>query len=100
MVTESELGLFNDAYILFHPTRMIITRFLQKEGKFPTSRITKALGLSERLIAFHLSVLYTAGFVESEYGLDATSGVSRVARYYWITPKVDETSKKFIAALR
>jgi DNA-binding transcriptional ArsR family regulator len=100
VVIESETKLFNDAYILFHPARMIITRFLKKEGKSPTSRITKALGLSARLISFHISILQTSGFVESEYDLDSTSGSQRVARYYWITPKVDEIIREFIATLK
>lgn len=95
---EEELG---DIYILSHPARSRIVRFLKDEQRAYISEIAKAMGLSERLVSFHLSMLSTAGFVESEYGLsNPAKNPPRMVRYYELTPKVDETLNKFIAALK
>ena len=97
---RKEIEEFNGAYILSHPVRAAIVKFLRKEGKAYISQIAKALGLSERLISFHLSMLSSAGFVESEYGLANPGNPPKAVRYYWLTPKVNETLGKLVESLK
>ena len=98
---ERELEEFSGAYILSHPVRAAIVRLLRKEKTAYTSQIAKALGFSERLVSFHLSMLLRAKFVESEYRLtNPVTSPPRVARYYRLTPKVDDTLSKFVDALK
>lgn len=91
---------FGGAYVLSHPVRAAIIRLLKSKGEMYTSKIAEELGFSERLTAFHLSMLTSAGFVDSEYRLTNPEKPPRVARFYRLTPKVDETLKKFVAALQ
>jgi DNA-binding transcriptional ArsR family regulator len=89
-----------EAYILSHPVRAAIIRLLKREKEAYTGKMAGELGLSDRLVAFHLSILTGAGFVESEYRLTNPNNPPRVARYYRITSKVDETLKAFVEALK
>lgn len=91
---------FGGAYVLSHPVRAAVVKLLRKEGEMYTRKIAERLGLSDRLVAFHLSMLTSAGFVNSDYRITATMSPPRVARYYRLTPKVDETLDKFTLALR
>jgi len=88
------------AYVLSHPVRTAIIEILKKKQKAYIAQIAKELGLSERLVAFHLSILSTAGFVVSEYGLSNPQATPpRAVRYYHLTSKVDKVLKQFVAAL-
>ncbi len=99
-ITPEELRKMGAAYPLSHPARASIIKLLKKEGKAYIAQLAEELGLSERLISFHLSVLSSGGFVESEYGLsNPGKNPPRVVRYYHLTEKVDETLREFLAAL-
>ncbi len=97
---KSQIEETSGAYVLSHPVRAAIVRLLRKQGEVYTSKIAEALGISERLAAFHLSMLTTAGFVDSEYRLTNPGNPPRVARYYRLTPDVDKTIAKFVASLK
>jgi len=101
MAMKGELEELRGAYVLSHPARSRIVRLLKKEGKAYPAKIAEALQLSERLVSFHLSMLSTAGFVKSEYGLsNPVERPPRMVRYYELTPKVDKTLEKFMAAFK
>jgi len=88
-------------YVLSHPVRAAIIKVLKKKDSAYIAQIAKELNLSERLISFHLSILSTGGFVESEYALsNPMTAPPRVVKYYRLTPKVDETFGEFAAALK
>lgn len=98
---KKELEEFGRAYILSHPVRAAIVKFLRKEKTAYTTQIAEALGFTPRLVSFHLSMLLRAEFVESEYRLtNPTTDPPRVARYYRLTPKVDDTLHAFVDALK
>ena len=99
-ITREELATIGAAYPLSHPARASIIKFLKKEDKAYIAQIGKALGLNERLVSFHLSVLSSGGFVQSEYGLsNPSTNPPRAVRYYRLTEKVDKTLDEFRAAL-
>ncbi len=101
VLTHEELQKMGSIYPLSHPARASIIKMLKKEGKAYIAQIAEALGISERLASFHLSVLHSRGFVESEYGLSNPSkNPPRVVRYYYITDKVDKALDEFIANIR
>ncbi len=102
MQTErrEEIEKSTGAYILSHPVRAAIIRLLRREEEMYTTKIAGILGLSDRLTAFHLSMLTSAGFVDSEYRLTNPGNPPRIARYYRLTPKVDETLRAFVEALK
>ncbi|MEA1872492.1 MAG: winged helix-turn-helix domain-containing protein [Chloroflexota bacterium] len=88
-------------YVLSHPVRAAIVKVLRRKGNAYIAQIARELALSERLVSFHLSILATAGFVESEYALsNPVTAPPRVVKYYRLTPKVDETFSQFVAALK
>jgi len=98
---KKEMEKFGGAYILSHPVRAVIIKFLKREKAAYTSQIAEALGFSPRLVGFHLSMLLGAKFVESEYRLtNPATNPPRVARYYRLTPKVDDTLRTFVDALK
>lgn len=97
---RKEMEELGGAYVLSHPVRAAIIRLLRKEKEMYTSKIAETLQLSDRLVAFHLSMLTSAGFVNSDYRLTNPMNPPRVARYYRLTPKVDETLEKFMAAMK
>ena len=88
------------AYVLSHPVRANIIRLLKKEGEMYTSKIAKVLGFSDRLLAFHLSILASNGFIESEYRLTNPEQPPRVARYYKVTGRVEAILEEFVASLK
>lgn len=98
---KSKVRMPRGAYVLSHPVRAAIIEGLKKKQKAYIAQVANELGLSERLVSFHLSILSTAGFVESEYGLSNPRGTPpRAVRYYHVTPKVDEVLNEFVAALK
>ncbi len=99
-VERKEMEEFEGAYVLSHPVRAAITKLLKKEGAMYTSKIAKTLDFSDRLIAFHLSMLASAGFVESNYQLTNPGTPPRIARYYSLTDKVDKTLAEFMASMK
>lgn len=100
-LSQDELRKMGAIYPLSHPARASIVKLLKKEGKAYIAQIAKALGLSERLVSFHLSVLHSNGFVESEYALsNPSTNPPRVVRYYSLTGKVDKALDEFIANIR
>lgn len=100
-IERKEMEQLGEAYTLSHPARAAIVKFLRKEGPAYTTQIAKALGLSERLASFHLSMLCGKGFLDSEYHLtNPATSPPRVARYYRLTPKVDDTLRTFVDALK
>lgn len=100
MAGIKEMAELSGAYILSHPVRVSIVRLLRENKKMYTTKIAKALGLSDRLIAFHLSMLTTGGFVTSTYGKANPPNPPRIVRYYELTEKVDQTLDDFIKAFR
>ena len=88
------------AYVLSHPVRFAIIKLLRAEGETYTSKIAEKLGINNRLVAFHLSMLATGGFVDSEYRLTNPGNPPRVARYYRLTSEVAKTLEKFVAELK
>lgn len=100
-IKRNEMEQLGGAYTLSHPARAAIVKFLRKEGPAYTTQIAKTLGVSERLASFHLSMLSSNGFLDSEYKLtNPATSPPRVARYYRLTPKVDETLQTFVDALK
>lgn len=99
---KAEIGKLSGtvgAYVLSHPVRTAIVRLLKEKGDMYTSKIAAELGLSDRLAAFHLSMLASAGFVTSEYRLTNPGNPPRVARYFRVTPKVKEALDALCKAL-
>ena len=100
-LTHEELQKMGAIYPLSHPARASIIKMLKKEGKAYIAQIAKNLGFSERLVSFHLSVLSSGNFVESEYALSNPSkNPPRVVRYYHLTDKVDKALAEFIANIK
>ena len=89
---------FGDAYVLSHPARVRIVRYLKKEQSAYIRQIAEGTEMSERLVSFHLSMLANAGFVKSDYGV--SNPARRLVRFYELTPKVDTTVEKFVMALK
>lgn len=88
-------------YVLSHPVRAAIIQVLREKERAYIAQIAQELGLEDRLVSFHLSVLSTSGFVESEYGLSNPQvQPPRAVRYYCLTPKVDKALREFTEALR
>lgn len=97
----SKVRTSSGVYVLSHPVRRAVIEVLKKKQKAYIAQIANELGLSGRLVTFHLSILSTAGFVESEYGLSNPRGTPpRAVRYYHVTPKVDKVLNEFVAALK
>ena len=92
-----ELG---GAYTLSHPARAAIVALLRKKGKSYPAEIARELGLSERLVSFHLSMLSGGGFLVSEYALSNPGNPPRVVKYYQLTKKVDEALERFVKELK
>lgn len=88
------------AYIISHPVRASIIKLLRKHQEMYISKMAKTLGVSERLAAFHLSMLASGGFVDSEYRLANPGSPPRVVRYYRLTQKVDKTLNSFIEEMK
>ena len=91
----------SSAYVLSHPIRTAIIKILREKGEAYPAQIAKELGLSERLVTFHLSVLSSAELVKSRYGLtNPVKSPPRAVRYYRATSKVDEAVDEFAASLK
>lgn len=88
------------AYIISHPARATIVSFLRKKGKAYPAQISREINLSPRLVTFHLSMLSTGGFVNSEYGLANPSNTPKAVRYYYLTDKVDKVLEDFVSSLK
>lgn len=99
-MADIKIGELGGAYIISHPVRASIVKLLRENKKMYTSKMAKMLGLSDRLVAFHLSMLTTGGFVTSTYGQANPPNPPRIVRYYELTGKVDEVLDKFIEAIR
>lgn len=100
-LNQAELKKMGAIYPLSHPARASIVKLLKKKGKAYPAQIARDLGLSERLISFHLSVLRSSKFVDSEYALSNPSkNPARVVRYYHLTDKVDSALADFINNLK
>lgn len=100
-LTPKELEKMGALYPLSHPARASIIKLLKSQGRAYIAQIARKLGLSERLVSFHLSVLSGGGFVESEYGLsNPGKNPARVVRYYSLTEKVDKTLNEFLDAFK
>jgi len=97
---KEDIEKLTGAYVLSHPVRAAIIRLIRKQGQMYTAKIAIALGISERLAAFHLSMLASEGFLESNYRLTNPGIPPRVAKYYQLTAKVDETLREFYESLK
>jgi len=96
----SKVRTSSGAYVLSHPVRRAVIEVLQRKDRAYIAQIANELGLSARLVTFHLSILSTSGFVESEYGLsNPRETPPRAVRYYQVTPKVDKVLNEFVASL-
>lgn len=92
-------------YVIMQPTRQKILKAL-REAKDPMyiREIADKIGEEPRIISFHLATLAEYGLVEGEYreieGHPAHSAVSgRAAKFYRLTPKLDEVTKRLAASL-
>lgn len=90
-------------YVLMQPTRQRIIQLLKKNPDNPMyiREIANAIKESERNTSFHLSTLAEHGFVTGEYReiADPTHHspvTGRAAKFYSITPTVDEIIKKIV----
>lgn len=88
-------------YVLMQPTRQRIIQLLRKNPTNPMyiREIAEKIVESERNTSFHLSTLAEHGFVTGEYReisepTHHSSVTGRAAKFYSITPKVDEIIKK------
>jgi len=86
-------------YILTQPTRHKIVKLL-KGAKEPLyiEQIAERIGEDRRSVSFHLATLAENGFVEGEYKVIQSPaknpGAGRGAKFYKLTPKVDEVLQK------
>ena len=93
---EDDLQLL---YVLMQPTRQKIVREL-KASKDPLyiQQIASRIGETPRNVSFHLATLADHGFVDGEYreitAPTPNPGLGRAAKFYRLTPKVDETMKR------
>ena len=92
-----DLGLL---YVLLQPTRQKIVHLL-KESKEPMyiKQIADEIGESERNVSFHLLTLAENGLVDGQYREIEPAHHSeivkgRAAKFYHLTPKVDEVLKR------
>lgn len=100
-VSEGELIRLRRGYVLSHPARASIVKFLRKSVRAYIRQIAKGLGLSDRVVSFHLSMLASEGFVKSEYGLsNPGADPSRVVRYYELTDEVNKVLEQLLAELK
>lgn len=98
---EDEMVHLGGAYTLSHPARAKIVKFLKKQQPAYIRQIAEGVRLSDRLVSFHLSMLSTGEFVESEYGLsNPETNPPRMVKYYRLTPKVDDTLRTFVSELK
>jgi len=99
-VQRRQMQKLSGAYTLSHPIRASIVKLLRQNEEMYVSKVAKELGISERLAAFHFSMLSSAGFVTSQYRLANPGSPPRVVRYYRLTSKVDQTLKDFIEVMK
>ncbi len=99
---ESDLQLL---YVLMQPTRQKIIRLL-KESKEPLyiAEIAEKVGESPRNVSFHLATMAEYGLVDGEYReIEAPTHhsaiVGKAAKFYRLTPKVAEVTKRLAKAI-
>jgi predicted ArsR family transcriptional regulator len=87
-------------YVLLQPTRQKIVQVL-RESKEPMyiKQIADKIGESERNVSFHLLSLAEKGLVDGQYREIEQAHHSeivkgRAAKFYHLTPKVDEILKQ------
>jgi len=90
-----EEQLLKDLLVLLQPTRWKIIKTLKEAGRPMYIReIADAIGEDWKVVAFHLSALAKAGFVEYEWKIiespKKNPGRGRIAKFYRVTKKVDE----------
>ena len=89
-------------YVLMQPTRQKIIKLLRKSPQpMYIKEIANEISESERNTSFHLSTLAEHEFVEGEYKeiekpTHHSPVTGRAAKFYKITPKVDEIIKKLV----
>ncbi len=87
-------------YVLMQPTRQKIIQLLKNsEEPIFIREIADQIGESQRNTSFHLATLAEQGFVEGEYReieipTHHSAVTGRAAKFYRITPKVDQIIKK------
>ena len=99
---ESDIQLL---YVLMQPTRQKIIREL-KSSKEPMyiQQIAEKIGETARNVSFHLATLAEYGFVDGEYreikAPAPNPGLGKAAKFYRVTPKYDETLRRFAKGLQ
>ena len=87
-------------YVLMQPTRQKIIKVLKgTEEPLYIKEIAEKIVESERNTSFHLATLAENGFVEGQYReivkpTHHSAITGRAAKFYKITPKVDEVIKQ------
>ena len=102
MASESEL---QNLYVLMQPTRQKIVRLLRQRGKpMYVKEIADEIGEDERITSFHLATLAEHNFVDGEYRtiekpIARSAPMSRAAKFYRLTRKVDEVTERLARSL-
>ena len=99
---EGDLQLL---YVLMQPTRQKIIKKL-KSSKEPMyiQQIADEIDETARNVSFHLATLAEYGFVDGEYreitAPTPNPGLGKAAKFYRLTPKYDETIRRFAKGLQ
>jgi DNA-binding transcriptional ArsR family regulator len=88
---------FDAGSILSHPVRARIIAYLLREKRGYTSKIAMAVDCSERVVAFHLSVLSAEHLLDSEYAL--SNPARKVVRWYTPNELLKTTFQDYVSAL-
>ena len=100
-VNREEIARLRRGYVLSHPARVSIVKYLRQLKRAYIRQIAQALGLSDRLVSFHLSMLASERLVKSEYGLsNPGTNPPRVVRYYELTDEVNQVLADLLADLK
>lgn len=82
---HAKIESLSSAYVMAHPVRATIINYLRANPGAYIAQIARVFGVNERVIAFHISMLSTAGCLTSEYGF--TENPKRIVRRYQIDEK-------------
>ncbi len=104
-LAEDDADLAKMLYVLVQPTRQKIIKLLKSnKDALYIEQIADKIGEDRRSVSFHLATLAENGFVDGDYRLiqapTKNPGRGRGAKFYKLTPKVDEVLKKLDTVLR
>lgn len=106
MVNKNEENDLSLLYVLMQPTRQKIVKTL-KESKKPMyiKEISEKIGQQQRNVSFHLATLAEYGLVKGEYReiekpTHHSAVTGRAAKFYHVTKKLDDVTKRIVSIVR